>query len=56
MIKRKKNPKDEPRIDLSKDYEFRYWTERFVISKERLHQIIKKVGLMAKDVEKANTN
>jgi len=42
-----KNNRGEPdrsRISLSEDYEVRYWTERFGVSKEQLAVAINKVG------------
>lgn len=54
--KSKKGPRDAARVDLSEDYEVRYWTERFAISKDKLAQIVEKVGPMVKDIEKALIN
>ena len=35
---------DRSRISLNEDYEVRYWTERFNVSKEQLAVAIHKVG------------
>lgn len=48
----KRGPQDRSRISLSEDYEVRYWSEKFGVSKERLAQAVKKVGNSAAAVEK----
>lgn len=42
--KNKRGEADRSRISLSEDYEVRYWTERFGVSKEQLAVAINKVG------------
>jgi Protein of unknown function (DUF3606) len=48
----KRGPQDRSRISLSEDYEVRYWSEKFGVSKERLAEAVKKVGNSAAAVEK----
>lgn len=43
--------RDKGRVNLSEDYEVRYWSEKFGVSKEALMQAVKNVGPMASDVE-----
>ena len=47
----KRGPRDSSRINLSQDYEARYWSEKFGVSKEELEQAVQRAGSMAKDVE-----
>ncbi|PZR86544.1 MAG: DUF3606 domain-containing protein [Stutzerimonas stutzeri] len=47
----KRGPQDRSRISLSEDYEVRYWTDKFGISKEQLEDAVKKVGSSADAVE-----
>jgi hypothetical protein len=42
--------RDRDRINMSEDFEARYWSEKFGVSKERLQAAVDKVGLMARDV------
>jgi hypothetical protein len=44
-------PRDSSRINLSEDYEVRYWSDKFGVSKEELVYAVQGVGSMAKDVE-----
>ena len=48
---RKKGPRDSTRINLGEEYEVRYWSEKFGVSKEDLVYAVQRVGSMAKDVE-----
>lgn len=48
----KKRPEDSTRINVHEDYEVAYWTKHFGVTKERLEAAVKKVGVMARDVEK----
>lgn len=43
---------DRKRIDVSEDYECRYWAEGFGVSPARLKQAIAQVGVMVEDVER----
>jgi len=42
--KTKRGEPDRSRISLNEDYEVRYWTERFGVSKEQLAVAIQRVG------------
>ena len=50
--KTKRGPQDASRINVHEEYEVRYWTEKFGCTEEELKTAVKKVGVMAKDVEK----
>ena len=43
---------DRAKINMNEDYEVRYWTERFGISKERLATVVNEVGSSVASVEK----
>jgi hypothetical protein len=45
-------PQDPQRVNLKEDDEIVYWMERFDCSRERLEAAVKKVGVMADNVEK----
>jgi hypothetical protein len=47
-----RGPQDRSRINIHEDYELRYWTEALGVSKERLEQAVKKVGVSAEAVRK----
>jgi hypothetical protein len=47
----KRAPQDRYRIHLSRDYEVRYWSEKFGVTGADLRDAIKKVGNSAKAVE-----
>jgi hypothetical protein len=47
-----KGPQDRSRINLSQDYEVRYWTQKFGVTAAELRDAIKKVGNSAEAVEK----
>jgi hypothetical protein len=44
---------DRERINVSEDHELRYWSTKFGCTKEELVAVVKRVGPMAKDVERA---
>ena len=48
--KSKTGPADRTRINLSEDYEVRYWAETFGVSKLELQAAVEKVGPMVEDV------
>ena len=48
--KSKTGPADRSRINLSEDYEVRYWAEMLGVSKLELEATVEKVGPMAEDV------
>jgi hypothetical protein len=39
-----RGPRDSSRIAMSEDYEVRYWTDKFGVSRERLEEAIAAVG------------
>ena len=45
-----RGPADAQRINLSEDYEVRYWTKTLGISEARLREAVGRVGVMAQDV------
>lgn len=49
--KNERRPQDSSRIAMGEDYEVRYWTDKFGVSKERLQQAVDQVGNSAKAVE-----
>jgi hypothetical protein len=51
--KNQRGPADRTRINVSEDYELRYWSEKFGVSHDELKAAVKKVGVMASDVEQA---
>ncbi len=51
--KTKRGPQDRSRINLSEDYEVRYWTDKLGVSKSQLEDIVRQVGSSASAVEEA---
>jgi len=47
-----RSPQDRSRIALGEDYEVRYWSEKFGVSKDRLEEAVKAVGSSADAVER----
>ena len=45
-----KTSADRKRISMLEDYEVRYWTKKFGVTKEQLIEAVRKVGLIAEDV------
>ena len=43
---------DRSRINMQEDYEVRYWTQKWNISREQLAAAVREVGVMAADVAK----
>ena len=43
---------DRIRINLNEDYEVRYWTEKWNVSREELAAAVHEAGVMVKDVAK----
>jgi hypothetical protein len=50
--KKERRPQDALRVNLSEDYEVQYWTKKFGVTRTQLEAAVKKVGVMAADVEK----
>jgi hypothetical protein len=44
----KRGPRDSWRINLSEDYEVRYWSQKFGVTREELQQALQRAGSMAK--------
>lgn len=42
---------DDERINVNQDHELSYWSERFGVSRDRLREVVAKVGPMRKAVE-----
>jgi hypothetical protein len=49
--KTQRSPQDAARVAMGEDYEVRYWTNRFGVSRERLQQAVDAVGNSADAVE-----
>jgi hypothetical protein len=47
----KTRPQDAQRINVHEDYEVAYWSKKFATTPEKLKAAVKKVGVMADDVE-----
>jgi hypothetical protein len=50
--KTKRGGQDRSRINLSEEYEVRYWTEKFDVTRLELEGAAEKVGPMVKDVRR----
>jgi hypothetical protein len=50
--KTKTRPQDAERVNVHEAYEVEYWTKRFGATPDQLKTAVKKVGVMAKDMEK----
>ena len=46
-----RSPQDSARIAMEEDYEVRYWTDKFGVSREKLQQAVNAVGNGAAAVE-----
>ena len=49
----KRSPQDAFRINVHEDWEVRYWTDKWQISREQLMEVVKRVGVHVSDVAKA---
>jgi hypothetical protein len=47
----KRTHQDRSRINLSEDYEVRYWCERFELSEDELRAAVKRVGNSATAID-----
>ena len=47
-----RGPQDRFRVNLSEDYEVRYWTGKLGVSKDELEEAVRKVGSSVSAVEK----
>lgn len=43
-------PQDRARINVNEDHELAYWTKELGVSKDRLRQLVKEVGVSARAV------
>jgi hypothetical protein len=50
--KTKKGPQDPTRINLTEDYEVRYWSKKLRVTPDRLRAAIEKAGDSVKAVER----
>jgi hypothetical protein len=41
---------DRSRINMQEDYEVRYWTEKWSVTREQLADAVRAAGVMVKDV------
>ena len=48
--KSKRGGQDRERINMSEDYEVRYWTQKFDVDEDRLRDAVDKVGDRARAV------
>ena len=48
--KNDRGPQDRSRISIGEDYEVRYWTDKFRVSREDLEDAVKQVGTSAQAV------
>lgn len=48
-----RGPQDASRINLSEDYEVRYWTKELDVTEERLRQLVKDHGVSVEAVRSA---
>ncbi|MBN8727705.1 MAG: DUF3606 domain-containing protein [Xanthomonadales bacterium] len=44
---------DRLRVNVNEDHEVRYWTGKWGVTEQQLRDAVKRVGPMAKDVERA---
>jgi hypothetical protein len=54
--KTKTRPQDAQRVNIHEDYELEYWSKKFGSTRDELKMAVKKVGVMAKDVERELTS
>ena len=47
-----RGPQDRSRINLSEDYEVRFWSKRFKVTPDALRAAVEKVGNSAEAVER----
>lgn len=47
----KRGGQDRTRIDVSQDYELRYWSQKFGVTEEQLRQAVARVGDRAEKVK-----
>jgi len=50
--KTKRGQQDRLKINVHEDYELDYWTKKLGVSRDKLRQVVAKVGPSAADVER----
>lgn len=48
-----RGPADRTRVNVNEDYEARYWANKWGVSEDELRDAVRRVGVMADDVERA---
>ena len=48
---RDRGPQDRSRVNVSEEWELRYWSEKFGVSPDAVKSAVAKVGPMVKNVE-----
>lgn len=46
----RRQPEDSKRINVEEDWELNYWSQKLGCTKDRLKEVVKKVGPMVNDV------
>lgn len=49
----RRHPQDSSRINIHEDWELRYWSDRWQVSRQHLLDTVKRVGLQVSDVARA---
>jgi hypothetical protein len=49
----RRHPQDSSRINIHEDWDVRYWTDRWQVSRQNLMETVKRVGLEVSDVARA---
>jgi hypothetical protein len=49
----KRHPQDASRINIHEDWEVRYWTNKWQVSRQQFMDTVKRVGVQVNDVAKA---
>nr|WP_202882077.1 DUF3606 domain-containing protein [Methylobacterium mesophilicum] len=47
---RRREPEDKSKINVHEDWELEYWARRFGVTKERIKDAVRQVGVQTKDV------
>ncbi|MGU3668746.1 DUF3606 domain-containing protein [Methylobacterium sp. A49B] len=47
---RRREPEDKFKINVHEDWELEYWARRFGVTKERIKEAVRQVGVQTKDV------
>jgi hypothetical protein len=49
----KRHPQDASRINIHEDWEIRYWSDKWRVSRQELIDAVKRVGVQVSEVAKA---